>query len=311
MVDTTQFNANNPSLLTDICTDRPLSKDQIAQYHNDGFVIIPSFFDPEEVEPIKQALEADPELGGVWTKWADSYGHLNQIVVWTELGDSLLGVIPRTNRMVNAAEILLEGVECYHWHSKLIIKNPHSKAWIEWHQGYGGWYNDGCLYPHFVTCTVAIDKHSKDNGCLQVVKKSQLMGRLNHKIVGGDTLAIDPVWMEKVLERLDIVYCEMEPGDALFLHANTIHCSGDNRTDSPRTAITCHYNAASNEPFCLEGRSHRRYRPLKRLPDTSIIDGNYTSVLNSQLIMDQGKTFEQIVVYSVKPEEEISSKNYT
>lgn len=311
MVDTTRLNANSPLPPTGICTTRPLSKEQITQYHNEGFVIIPGFFDPEEVKPIKQACEADPELGGAWTKWSDSNGYLNQIVAWTDLGDSLLGVIPRTARMVNATEVLLGGEECYHWHSKLIVKNPHSQAWIEWHQGYGGWYNDGCLYPHFVTCTLAIDHHSKENGCLQVVKKSQLIGRLDHKIVGGDTLAIDPVWMEKVLERLEIVYCEMEPGDALFLHANTIHCSGNNCTNYPRTAITCHYNAASNEPFSLEKNSHRRYRPLKRLPDTTIIDENYSSVLGSQALMEQGKTFEKILVYGVKSEQETISENPT
>ncbi|WP_424098184.1 phytanoyl-CoA dioxygenase family protein [Moorena producens] len=304
---------NNSNVETNkekICTTRPLSKEQIAQYHDEGFLIVPSFFDPEEVAPIKQALQPDSELSGIWTQyvdnhgttWMDSHGHLNQQLAWIELGDSLLSVIPRTVRMVNAVEVLLGGLESYHWHSKITVKNPHTQAWIEWHQGYGGWYNDGCLYPDFVTSTVAIDKNTKENGCLQVIKKSHLMGRLDHKVFdgGGGALRIDSEWMDTIIDRLGIVYCELEPGDALFIHANTIHCSGDNQTDLPRTTLTCHYNARSNEPFCLERVPHRRYRFLERLPDTSIIEKNYSSVLNSQVFMK--KTFDKIITYGMEPE---------
>lgn len=134
------------------------------------------------------------------------------------------------------------------------------------------------------------------------------MGRIDHKLVGG-AIAMDPVRMEKVLENLELVYCEMKPGDALFLDANTIHCSGDNRTDRPRTAITCHYNAASNEPFCLEQHPHRRYRPLKQLPDTTILDGNYSSVLNSQIVEEQKTSLKRIIKYGLESETEAISEN--
>ncbi|HAZ46449.1 MAG TPA: hypothetical protein DDW76_32435 [Cyanobacteria bacterium UBA11369] len=37
-----------------------MSSEQIAQYHEDGYVIVPGFFDPEEVEPVRIACEEEP-----------------------------------------------------------------------------------------------------------------------------------------------------------------------------------------------------------------------------------------------------------
>ncbi len=39
------------SVSSEIRTTGLLSQEQVAQYHEDGFVIIPRFFDTEEIEP--------------------------------------------------------------------------------------------------------------------------------------------------------------------------------------------------------------------------------------------------------------------
>ena len=40
-----------------------------------------------------------------------------------------------------------------------------------WHQDYGYWYQNGCLFPDMGTAFIAIDRCDEDNGCLQVGKK--------------------------------------------------------------------------------------------------------------------------------------------
>ena len=37
---------------------------------------------------------------------------------------------------------------------------------------YGYWYKNGCLYPLMVSAMIAIDRATKENGCLQVLKVS-------------------------------------------------------------------------------------------------------------------------------------------
>ena len=60
----------------------------------------------------------------------------------------------------------------------------------------------------------------------------------------------------------------MEPGDALFFHSNTLHRSDANRSDDPRWALICCYNAARNNPY-LE-HHHPFYTPLDKVPDSAI-----------------------------------------
>lgn len=270
------------TVLTDhnntVSTSRPLSSEQIKQYHEDGFIIIPKFFDLEEIESLQKLLAEDPDLKGSWTQRnTNKEGDNFRVAVWTELGNTLLGVIPRIARMVDATEALL-GEKCYHWHSKIVKVQPGNSG-LAWHQDYDHWYQDGCLYPQLLTCTIAITPTNKDNGCLRVIKKSHLLGRLNHVIVkekGNQNIPESPR-LEKILEELEVVYCEIEPGDAIFFHANTLHGSGSNISDDSRILMHCSYNAADNAPFIQEGQEHHQYLPLMKLPDSIIQEGSYHS----------------------------------
>ena len=74
---------------------------------------------------------------------------------------------------------------------------------------------------------IAVDRASKANGCLQVLRGSHRIGRIEHGRFGGQNGA-DPERVQVAMKRLELVYCEMEPGTALFFHANLLHCSGPN-----------------------------------------------------------------------------------
>jgi len=278
----TNLSASN--VLTDdnnqINTSYPLSPSQVKQYCEDGFIIIPKFFDPEEIEPVQKLLAEDPDLKGSWTQRnTNKAGDNFRVSVWTELGNTLLGVIPRMARLFDGAEALLEE-PCYHWHSKIVKVQPGNSG-LAWHQDYDYWYQDGCLFPKLITATIAISPANKENGCLRIVKKSHLLGRINHVILkekGNQNMPESPR-LEKILEKLDVVYCEMEPGDVAFFHVNTLHSSGSNHSDDSRILMHCTYNAVDNEPFIQKGQDHHRYLPLIKLPDSTLKDGNYDSVL--------------------------------
>ena len=102
-----------------------LTTDQIEAYRRDGFVALPGFFTAEEIEPLRRACLADPEIEGALWALADSQGNPQEVVTWTELGSDYLGVLPRLARMVEAAAEAI-GKPVYHWHSKLSMKKPGS-----------------------------------------------------------------------------------------------------------------------------------------------------------------------------------------
>jgi ectoine hydroxylase-related dioxygenase (phytanoyl-CoA dioxygenase family) len=79
---------------------------------------------------------------------------------------------------------------------------------------------------------------------------------------------------------LELVYVEMDPGDVLFFHSNLLHRSDQNRSDNPRWAMICCYNAASNNPY--KESHHPRYTPLLKVPDSAIRESGLRRFSDSQ-----------------------------
>ena len=263
---------------------RPLNDDQIEAYLRDGVLRVPSLFDAEELEPLREALRQDPTVNGQLYGMLDIEGEAQPICIWTELSDDIIGMIPRMARMVEATESLL-GESCYHWHSKITIKPPRCPALVDWHQDFYSWYDDGVLFPRLITVGIAVEPATRENGCMQVVPGSHRMGRIGH---GG----YDPVRFELAKEQLGVVDCELDVGDVVFFDCNTLHGSEANPTDQVRVLLLVSYNAVSNEPFekargpNIDGAfmnisaAERVFRPLEKLPDDVLAKRRYKSAFH-------------------------------
>jgi ectoine hydroxylase-related dioxygenase (phytanoyl-CoA dioxygenase family) len=156
----------------------------------------------------------------------------------------------------------------YHYHSKLTAKEPRDGGAWEWHQDYGYWYHNGCVFPTMASVMVALDKTTRENGCLQVIRGSHHAGRVEHGVLPGQQVGADPRRVEEMLKSLELVYAEMEPGDGLFFHANVMHRSDQNRSENRRWTVLFCYNAARNNPY-LE-HHHPQYTPLDKVDDDAI-----------------------------------------
>ncbi len=114
---------------------------------------------------------------------------------------------------------------------------------------------------------IAVDPNTRANGCLQVLKGSHQLGRLEHGRFGDQTGA-DPERVEEAMKVMELVYVEIDPGDALFFHSNTLHRSDQNTSDEPRWSLLCCYNSKHNNPY--KESHHPFYEPLEKLPDSAI-----------------------------------------
>tara|TARA_B110000046_G_scaffold92395_1_gene100432 strand:- start:2712 stop:3575 length:864 start_codon:yes stop_codon:yes gene_type:complete len=244
-----------------------LTEDQQAAYESDGFVLVRGFFDSKEAQLLQAAIVQDPAIRDHFYDRTDSEGLATKMATWNHPGDSIYGYAARSRKMVDTMEHLLGG-EVYHYHSKITAKEPHEGGAWEWHQDYGYWYNNGCLFPQMASAMIALDKCTKANGCLQVLKGSHHMGRIDHGLLDGDQVGADLNRVKQAEKQLELVYCEMEMGDVVFFHCNTLHRSDQNRSDDRRWTLICCYNAASNDPY-LE-HHHPRYTPLEKVDDAEI-----------------------------------------
>jgi len=243
-----------------------LTPKQVNDFERDGYVMVPGFLDPEETRLLLETAKEDHGMMDNAVGIADASGRKSKLSLWNHPGNDIYGMIARSRRMVDGMEQCLGG-EVYHYHTKVMLKEPKVGGAWEWHQDYGYWYNNGCLYPYMASCLIAIDRAVKENGCLQVLKGSHHMGRVNHGRFGEQTGA-DPERVNEALKRLELVHCEMEPGTALFFHGNLLHASSANTSDKPRWSLICCYNAARNNPY--KESHHPQYTPLVKVDDSAV-----------------------------------------
>jgi ectoine hydroxylase-related dioxygenase (phytanoyl-CoA dioxygenase family) len=197
----------------------------------------------------------------------DSEGRESKLWLTSDLDrEDIYNGLVRCHRIVDTLEAVL-GDEVYLYHYKMMVKEPRVGGAWEWHQDYGYWYNNGCLFPDMASCMIAVDGATRANGCLQVLRGSHKLGRLEHGQHGTQAGA-DPERIEAAAERLDLVYCEMEPGTSLFFHANTLHRSDANESENPRWSLICCYNSRDNP--CSDLPGHPSYRALEKWPDDRI-----------------------------------------
>ncbi len=244
----------------------PLTQEQIASFSNDGYLVIRSLLDSEETELTLRAARQDEALRINAMDVIDTKGRITNLSLWNHPGDDIYGAICRSRRVVDAMEQLL-GDEVYHYHSKLSAKQPKVGGAWEWHQDYGYWYQNGCLFPSMASVFIALDPATLENGCLQLLKGSHQMGRVEHGRFGSQTGA-DPERVNAAMQRLERVYCEMAPGDAVFFHGNTLHSSDANLSDKPRWGLICCYNTRHNNPY--KDSHHPNYTPIEKLDDSAI-----------------------------------------
>jgi len=244
----------------------PISNTRLKEYEQNGFVLVKAMFDAEEIGLLRRAAKEDRELDQHSFGRGDGEGGTVRLSLWNHPGDTLYGMFARCETIVNSAERLLEG-EVYHYHSKMIMKDAKVGGAWAWHQDYGYWYQNGVLFPLLTSASIAVDPATRENGCLQVLKGSHQLGRIDH-VLTGDQAGADLERVAEAQKRLETVYVEMAPGDVLFFHANLLHRSDQNKSDKPRWSMICCYNAARNDPY--KEAHHPRYTPLSKVPDSAI-----------------------------------------
>lgn len=244
-----------------------ISDNDVEFYRQNGYLLVKGMLDANEIGLLARAAREDRVLDQHSIGRADGEGGTVRLSLWNHPTDTIYGMIARSESIVGSAEKLLGG-EVYHYHSKMIMKDARVGGAWAWHQDYGYWYQNGVLFPDLTSAYIAVDRATRENGCLQVIRGSHHLGRIEHGLT-GDQAGADLDRVQEILKRLELVYVEMEPGDTLFFHSNLLHRSDQNHSEHPRWSMICCYNAARNDPY--KESHHPRYTPLHKVPDTEIL----------------------------------------
>ncbi len=214
-----------------------LTTNELEAWHADGFVHLRNTLD----RSIRQELEV----------WVDELSALSPgggradspiLQHFEQVGDQV--VLARTENLVPNHEGIralvtsgplldcgagLAGEEVVLYKEKINYKMP-GGAGFEPHQ-------DATAYKfvdRHLTCMIAIDEATEDNGCLQVSR-----GHHGELLPDNGDGCIDPA----TAATLEWEPMLLEPGEVLWFHSRTPHRSSENRTDRPRRALFLTFNA--------------------------------------------------------------------
>ncbi|KAA0991141.1 phytanoyl-CoA dioxygenase family protein [Dyadobacter aurulentus] len=264
-------------------TSFSLNSSQVEDYNRDGYVIVKSLFSEKEIAKLYSTAVENSVMQKNAMDLNDQSGKKTKLSLWFTPGDDVFGYLIRSERMVNSVwQLLGQDSQVCHFHTKLMQKEPKVGGAWEWHQDYGYWYKNQFIFPdQLMSVMIALTPANKENGCLQVIKGSHKMGRVNHGFA-GEQVGADMEMVNHALKTMELVYCEIEPGDALFFHSNLMHRSEANLSDHPRWSLISCYNSQSNIAYAETSNSWKV--PVSIVPDKALLEWEANSFGNADFL---------------------------
>jgi ectoine hydroxylase-related dioxygenase (phytanoyl-CoA dioxygenase family) len=263
--------------------DHFLTSEQIEFYRQEGYLVMKKFFTTEEVNKLYQTALEDDAMKKNALDLNDQSGKKTRLSLWFTPGNDVFGYMTRSRRMLQVVKPLLDSDSpVCHFHSKLMQKEPRVGGAWEWHQDYGYWYKNQFMFPdQLISVMVALTEANKANGCLQIIAGSHKLGRVNHGFA-GEQVGADMVMVENALKTMKLIYCELQPGDALIFHSNLLHRSEANLSDKPRWSVISCYCSQSNLAYNETSTAWKV--PVEPVPDEAILSWEAESLSKADFL---------------------------
>ncbi len=218
-----------------------LAEDQVAFYHENGYLAIPNIMPLDEVEWMRAIYDrlfeqkAGREVGDQFDlAGTDEEG--KQAVLPQILGPAKYAPELKESQLwVNAEHIVrqLLGPQAHFGDGHMIFKPARIGAETPWHQDEAFW--DPNLDYNSLSIWVPLQEATTENGCMWFVHGTQNQEVQEHRSVGGD-VRIHALEMVQPPAMASAVACPLPPGGATFHSSRTLHYTGPNRSDINRRA---------------------------------------------------------------------------
>jgi len=247
-----------------------LGPEQVRRFFEDGYVMIPRLFRPDEVARMRAAFDRIERVAQglrescmhhgsqfVLSRGTDGTRVTIARVVWCGAVEPELSRLGRDERLLRIAATLLGSSEVSQLINQAHFKAPGDGVDFPWHQDsihrrYGGSeWRDVNGRGSYVQTLTAVDDVGADNGPLELIPRSCRVGHAG--LPEGELPAeIDPG---------EAVAATMAAGDVLAFGPYTFHRSGANESDrSRRVFINGYAHPGANSriyPGCGVGRRLR------------------------------------------------------
>ncbi|MEO7719228.1 MAG: phytanoyl-CoA dioxygenase family protein [Capsulimonas sp.] len=224
-----------------------LTPEQIAFYHENGYVVVPSLFTAEEaavyraeshalIERLAAVRNVDAAWGSAQTVTAKKTRllHCHDVQFYSAAFTRLLV----DERFAGAAASIV-GPNVQLHHTKMFIKPSETGAPFPMHQ-------DAPYFPHdnhsMIAAIIHFDDAPLEKGCLRVVPGSHKLGMIEHESEGNFHLSAEAYPVDKALPL------PAKAGDVVFFSYLTIHGSGVNESSEARTTLLVQMRDPADPP---------------------------------------------------------------
>lgn len=219
----------------------PLSPEQCANYHRDGFVIVRGVFTAEAAALQNEAvrLMGQKQLidsNNIRCRWQN---HAETGECRFDCFDPVSDISPLCKQVAHDARLsdmaaALYGEPAFLFKDKLIFKPPGAKGY-DLHQDFISFPG----FPEsFLTAIVAIDPSDAQSGATEVFPGAHQRGYLSPR--DGEYHQMD----ENLVDLTTGVMLELQPGDVAFFSGFTPHRSAPNHSPHSRRLLYLSFNAA-------------------------------------------------------------------
>ncbi len=232
-----------------------LTEQQIREFFEVGYFIVPNLFSPEEVRKMQASFENLQKLAATVSSTQLVNGAQFVVdgkridrVVWCGGAEPYLLELGADKRLTEPVSQLLGSASMQQLINQAHFKLPGDGVLYEWHQdsekrrfGTDEW-KDVNGKGSFVQTITAVDENGPDNGPLLAWPGTVKWGHVYLDSPNPDTPRIDETKFVPML---------MKPGSTLFLHPYTVHGSRSNTSNRPRRVFI--------NGYCSPGANTRIY----------------------------------------------------
>jgi len=208
-----------------------LSDEQVKDFRELGFVNIGPIFNQGDTESIQSEYDRLVTMDSQ-TLGNDDEGRFPYRAMLNFRSEKLKAITQDKNLLDGMVQLL--GTDVRFWWDQGINKSPGAGSYIDWHQDNG--YANG-VTPEYVTCWLALDDSSPENGGLYVIPESHKAGPRDHEWRG-----VHAVVSEQFVEAEKAQPLNAKAGDMLLFSSYLLHQTvGNTSKDKQRRAWVMQY----------------------------------------------------------------------
>ena len=212
-------------------SNQTLTSDQLNQFRDNGFVNVGQIVSDDELAMINREYDRLVTMEAQ-TLGNEKQGRFPYRAMLNFRSPELKGIIQHPPLLLAMVQLLGEDVRF--WWDQGINKSPGAGSFIAWHQDNG--YQQGQT-PEYVTCWMALDDSSPENGGLYVVPGSHKNGRHEH-----EWQTVHAVIPDGIVNTDNAVPLNAKAGDLLLFSSFLVHQTvGNKTTDQQRRAWVIQY----------------------------------------------------------------------